>query len=62
MFSKVHVEFSGDNKIIVEGPSNMIPKVIESLKTAVDNYVSTELVVQPKCCKYLIGKNGKNSK
>lgn len=57
---KVHVEFSDDNKIIVEGPTNMIPKVIDSLKKAIDCYVSTELVVDPKFFKHIIGKNGSN--
>lgn len=61
-FFKVHVEFSDDNKIIVEGPTNMIPKVIDSLKKAIDCYVSTELVVDPKFFKHIIGKNGSNSK
>lgn len=61
-FLKVHVEFSDDNKIIVEGPTNMIPKVIDSLKKAIDCYVSTELVVDPKFFKHIIGKNGSNSK
>lgn len=58
---KVHVEFS-DDKIIVEGPANMIPKVIDSLKKAIDCYVSTELIVDPKFFKHIIGKNGTNSK
>ncbi|XP_022182851.1 vigilin [Myzus persicae] len=57
---KVHVEFSDDNKIIVEGPTNMIPKVIDSLKKAIECYVSTELVVDPKFFKHIIGKNGSN--
>lgn len=60
-FIKVHVEFSDDNKIIVEGPTVMIPKVIDSLKKAIDGYVSTELVVDPKFFKHIIGKNGTNS-
>lgn len=62
MFTKVHVAFSDDNKIIVEGPTNMIPKVIESLKKGIECYVSTELVVDPKFFKHIIGKNGSNSK
>ncbi|VVC39754.1 K Homology domain,K Homology domain, type 1 [Cinara cedri] len=57
---KVHVEFSDDNKIIVEGPTDMIPKVIDSLKKAIECYVSTELVVDPKFFKHIIGKNGTN--
>lgn len=62
MFKKVHVAFSGDNKIIVEGPTNMIPKVIESLKKGIECYISTELIVDPKFFKHIIGKNGSNSK
>lgn len=58
----MHVEFSDDNKIIVEGPTNMISKVIDSLKKAIECYVSTELVVDPKFFKHIIGKNGSNSK
>jgi len=46
----------------VEGPTNMIPKVIDSLKKAIECYVSTELVVDPKFFKHIIGKNGSNSK
>jgi len=46
----------------VEGPTNMIPKVIDSLKKAIEGYVSTELVVDPKFFKHIIGKNGSNSK
>ncbi|XP_050546345.1 vigilin [Daktulosphaira vitifoliae] len=57
---KVHVEFSDDNKIIVEGPTNMIPKVIDSLKKAIACYTSSELVVDPKFFKHIIGKNGSN--
>jgi len=40
----------------------MIPKVIDSLKKAIECYVSTELVVDPKFFKHIIGKNGSNSK
>lgn len=40
----------------------MIPKVIDSLKKAIDCYVSTELIVDPKFFKHIIGKNGSNSK
>lgn len=40
----------------------MIPKVIDSLKTAIEGFVSTELVVDPKFFKHIIGKNGTNSK
>lgn len=46
----------------MEGPTNMIPKVIDSLKKAIECYVSTELVVDPKFFKHIIGKNGSNSK
>lgn len=56
------MEFSDDNKIIVEGPTTMISTVINSLKKAIDHYVSTELVVDPKFFKHIIGKNGTNSK
>lgn len=40
----------------------MIPKVIDSLKKGIECYVSTELVVDPKFFKHIIGKNGSNSK
>jgi len=39
----------------------MIPKVIDSLKRAIECYVSTELIVDPKFFKHIIGKNGTNS-
>ncbi|XP_050434788.1 vigilin-like [Adelges cooleyi] len=45
---KVHVEFSDDNKITVEGPTNMVSKVIDSLKKAIDCYVSIEFDVKVK--------------
>jgi len=47
---------------MVEGPTNIIPKVIDSLKKAIECYVSIELVVDPKFFKHIIGKNGSNSK
>jgi len=40
----------------------MIPKVIDSLKKGIECYISTELVVDPKFFKHIIGKNGSNSK
>lgn len=61
---KVHVEFADKDKIKIEGPPEEVAKVSEVLRPLVDdlvrNMVTTEINVDIKYHKHIIGKAGAN--
>lgn len=65
-FIKVHVEFADKDKIKIEGPPEEVAKVADVLRPLVAdmvrNMVSTEINVDIKYHKHIIGKAGANSK
>lgn len=62
-YPNVHVEFNED-KIKVEGPPDQVNTALDELEKAVKGYTErltfTEMTVNPKHYKHIIGKNGAN--
>jgi len=63
-FPNVHVEFTGEDKIKVEGPPSEVPDAVEQLEKTVKNYIERltfiEMEVNPNHYKHIIGKAGSN--
>lgn len=64
---KVNVEFTGkEDKIKIEGPPEEVEKAQNELQLMVNDLMSkltfTELNVDPRFYKHIIGKNGCNGK
>ncbi|XP_041066757.1 high density lipoprotein binding protein a isoform X2 [Carcharodon carcharias] len=62
---KVYIEFTdGEDKICLEGPTKEVKQVQEQIENVVQDLVNrmdyTELTVDPKFHRHLIGKNGTN--
>ncbi|XP_060690992.1 high density lipoprotein binding protein a [Hemiscyllium ocellatum] len=62
---KVYIEFTdGEDKICLEGPTKEVKQVQEQIESVVQDLVNrmdyTELTVDPKFHRHLIGKNGTN--
>jgi transcription antitermination factor NusA-like protein len=63
-FPNVHVEFTDDDKIKIEGPPDQVPDAVEQLEKTVKNYIEqltfVEMEVNPNHYKHIIGKAGAN--
>ncbi|XP_078419626.1 vigilin-like [Cetorhinus maximus] len=65
VYAKVYIEFTdGEDKICLEGPTKEVKQVQEQIENVVQDLVNrmdyTELTVDPKFHRHLIGKNGTN--
>jgi polyribonucleotide nucleotidyltransferase len=62
-YPNIHVEFTED-KIKVEGPPDQVLQAVDQLEKTVQDYTSrltfTEMVVDPRHYKHIIGKQGAN--
>lgn len=63
-YPNLHVEFSSEDKIKIEGPPEQVEASSEKLESMVNDFTGrltfTEMVVDPIHCKHIIGKSGAN--